>query len=83
MVQQKQPQTTLIFNQWGTYSKPTFKLPARTLTTFEGFIRAVGTIKVVVAHKVLGDALSVLAHEFIFSIARIVVVHWKQTETLV
>lgn len=45
------------------------------LTTFGGFIRAVGAVDVVVAHKVLGDALPVLAHELGLRVAGAVGVH--------
>lgn len=53
----------------------------RKLTTFEGFVRLIDTIKVMIAHKVLGDTLPVLAHELVFRITRVVGVHWKQMET--
>lgn len=48
------------------------------LTTFWRFIRAIGAVDVVVAHKVLGDALPVLAHELVLRVAGAVGVHCKQ-----
>lgn len=45
------------------------------LTTFWGFVRAVGAVHVQVAHKVLGDTLSVLAHELILRVTSAVGVH--------
>lgn len=49
-----------------------------TLTTFWRFIRAIGAVSVMVAYKVLGDTLSVLAHELILGITSVVGVHLKQ-----
>lgn len=45
------------------------------LTTFWGFVGAVGAVHVQVAHEVLGDALPVLAHELILRITSAVGVH--------
>lgn len=45
------------------------------LTTFWGFVGAVGAVHVQVTHEVLGDTLSVLAHELILRIAGAVGVH--------
>ena len=58
-------------------SLPRHKL-SQALTTFWGFIWAVGAVDVVVAHKVFGDALSVLAHELILGITRVVGVRWRK-----
>lgn len=52
-----------------------------TLTTFWGFIWAIGAVDVMIAHKVLGDTLSVLAHELILNITSAVGVHWKWKRT--
>lgn len=38
---------------------------SRPLTTLLGLVGAITAVVVVVAHKVLGDALSILAHELI------------------
>lgn len=48
------------------------------LTTFWRFIRAIGAVDVVVAHKVFGDALPVLAHELVLRVAGAVGVHCKR-----
>lgn len=53
---------------------------SHTLTTFWGFVRAIGAVDVMIADKVLGDTLSVLAHELGLRVTGIVGVHWKQTE---
>lgn len=52
---------------------------SQPLTTLWGFIRAIGAVNVVITHKVLGDTLSVLAHELVI-ITRAVGVHWKGKE---
>lgn len=48
-----------------------------TLTTFWGFVGAIGAVNVMVAHKVVGDTLPVLAHELVLHITSAVGVHWK------
>lgn len=45
------------------------------LTTFRGFVGAIGAVHVQVAHKVLRNTLPVLAHELILWITSAVGVH--------
>lgn len=46
------------------------------LTTLRGLVRAISTVTVMVTHKVLGDALAVLAHEL--TVITGTVVYWGQ-----
>lgn len=52
--------------------------PGTGLTTLGGFIRAIGTVAVMVTHKMLGNAQAVLAHEL--TVITGAVVHWGQVE---
>lgn len=47
----------------------------RSLTTLQGLVGAVAAVVVMVTHKVLGNALPVLAHELVA--ATRVVEHWE------
>lgn len=48
--------------------------PVIALTTLRGFIRAIGTVAVMVTHKMLGNTQAVLAHEL--TVVTGAVVHW-------
>jgi hypothetical protein len=48
--------------------------PVTGLTTLRGFIRAISTVTVMVAHEMLGNTQAVLAHEL--TVITGAVVHW-------
>lgn len=52
-----------------------------SLTAFWRFIGAIRAVDVMVTDKVLGDTLSVLAHELILGITSAVGVHWNVKRT--
>lgn len=56
---------------WGPRRRELLREATGSLTTLQGLIGAIAAIVVMVAHKVLGDALSVLAHELVAA-ARVV-----------
>lgn len=62
-----------------TRAGPVSQCHGPRLTTLGGLIGAIGTVTVVVTHKVLGDALAVLAHKL--AVVAGVVVHCRQSRT--
>lgn len=56
--------------------------PTRGVFTFRRLIRAIGTVGVMITHKVLRDTLSVLAHELVL-ITGVVGVHAASLDALI